>query len=74
MSVNAMKAMPSGKTRGVPPLTNRSAAARQHLDQHDHEEDQNAERGHRLVFAMAVWVIGIRRLARDGHADQRDDV
>ena len=73
-SVTAMRPMPSGKTRGVPPLTNRSAAARQHFDQHDDQEDQDAERGHRLVLAMAVRMVGVRRPARDRDADQRDDV
>ena len=35
---------------------------------------RDAERGERLVLAMAVGMIGIGRLARGGHADQTHDV
>ena len=38
----------------------------QHFDQDDDEEDEDAERGHRLVLAMAVRVLGVRRPSCDG--------
>ena len=47
---------------------------RHHLQEHDDEEQQDADRGHRLVLAVAVRVIPIRRPARDRHADQRHHV
>ena len=74
ISVTVISPMPSGKTRGVPPLISRSSDAESDLDQDDDQEHEDAERGHRLVLAMAVRMVRVRRPPRRRHADERDDV
>ena len=46
----------------------------QHLHEHENQEHQDAERGERLVLAMAVGVVGVRWPACDGHTHERDHV
>ena len=46
----------------------------QDLDQDDDEEDENPERRHRLVLAMAVWMLRVWWPARDGDTNQRNHV
>ena len=66
--------MPSGNTRGVPPLTSLSYAADSTCTSTTTRKHQDAERGHRLVLAMTVRMVLVRRTPRDGNADERDDV
>ena len=73
-SVTVITAMPSGKTRGVPPLTSLSYAADSTCTSTTIRKTRMPERGHRLVLAMTVRMVLVRRPSRDGDADERDDV
>ena len=74
ISVTVISAMPSGKTRGMPPFIKPIDRRRDDLHQHDDQEHQDGERRHRLVLAMAVRVVGVGRPPRGRDADERDDV
>ncbi len=58
------------RAAGLQPLPGR----RQHLAQHQQQENHDAERGHRLEFAMPVGMVVVGRGAGDAHADDADDV
>ena len=64
----------SVSTRGAAGDCSRSNRRPQHLDEHEQQEQQDRDRRHRLELAMAVGMVRVGRLARDAHADQRDDV
>ena len=45
-----------------------------HLNHHDHQEERDDGGCQRFVFAMAVRMVGVRRLVRHAHAHERGDV
>ena len=66
--------MPSGNTRGVPPVQEPNRCRPQHLYEHDDQEQDDRDRRDRFVFPMAVRVVAIWRPPRHRHADERHNV